>query len=139
MIRRMRHHLADDRIQLRRDVWIDIPNRRRWRIQPAGQRFDRIAFEWERQLTRETPEQRSAEAEDVGPNVHRARVAGLFRRHVVDRAQDRTWDSHPMPEMAGKSEIEEFGLIFARQHDVRRLDVAVNQSILVRFAQRLAI
>ena len=128
----------DDGVQLGRQV-----RRRRPAATAAAASSRRIristgvAVERERQLAGQAPVQRAAQAVDVGADVHRAGVAGLLRGHVVDRAQHRarlrSAASADVPR-TGRSRAAWPGPRGVTQ-DVRRLDVAVDQAVLVRLGQ----
>ena len=61
---------------------------------------------------------------------------GLFGGHVVEAAEHGAGVSQTaVPRMAGEAEIEQFRLAFRRQQNVRRLDVAVNELVLMHSAR----
>lgn len=80
--------------------------------------------------------QRAAERVDVGPGVDGVRVFGLFGGHVIGRADDDARPGElPVPGPTGEprqTEVQHFELPFRGQHQVLRLDVAVNHPVLVR-------
>src|SRR5207244_325519 len=77
----------------------------------------------------------AGQAADVGPHVRRAGVPGLLRGHEVDGPGDGPGDGLPVAEVAGQAEVEELGLVLAGEHDVGRLDVPVDEPVLVGLAQ----
>ncbi len=88
-------------------------------------------------------EQHAAEGPDVGPGVDVA-ARHLFRAHVArgpdDQADlgdrlDRLLAIGPDGRRLGQAEVDELHLARRRQHDVRRLEVAVNHTLGVGFLE----
>ena len=130
------HHALDNVFQLGGRSAAGHPHRSGggWSCVQHAARVD-VVFGWERQPARQAPEQRAAQAVDVGANIHRAGVAGLLRGHVVDGAQQGAGLCQAGVEASGQAEIEQLGLFFRRHQDVGRLDVAMDQVELVDLGQ----
>ena len=97
-------------------------------------------------------EEHDPEGPDVGPPVDRL-PAGLLRRHVGSGAEDEAGrgagvgerrglrqvgrrGARALPRL-GEAEVENLGLAVGGQLDVRRLEVAVDDALLVRLFERL--
>ena len=106
----------------------------------------RIALE--RTATGEHLVQHRAEGEDVASAIHRP-AFGLLGRHVGGRAENRSplgpqicrnRRRRVVPglrlDQLGQAEVHELRLAALREHDVRRLDVAVDDAGGVRGAER---
>ncbi len=85
-------------------------------------------------------EQHDSQCEKVGPRVERPSER-LFRRHVADGAERRpgrrylAWRRHVVlfprrngPEELGDAEVEDLDAIVVGNHDVRRLQISVQDS-----------
>ncbi len=94
----------------------------------------------ERRLPCRSLVQHRAEREQVGPEIERL-AAGLLGRHVGDRPDGgpgirqvgghrrriELAHAHRRPMQFGQAEIEHLRPPLRRDHDVRRLDIAVDQ------------
>ena len=104
----------------------------------VGEQRGRLLVPWEGHLTREALVQDTGERVLVGPAVH-ALARDLLGRHVVDRPHEvaRLRQAALRLSVLGKPEVREVGVIGPlrartdRHQDVRRLDVAVDQVLLV--------
>jgi hypothetical protein len=80
--------------------------------------------------------QDAAEREEVGARVHRISL-GLLRRHVGGRPEELSGGGEGRGLEAGDAEVHDLRLPVAEQHDVRGLDVAVDDLLRVRVVQGL--
>src|SRR5438067_924001 len=83
---------------------------------------------------------RAAQAVNIGTNVGVACVVGLLWGHVIRRAHDRAvgGQSGRWYQLAGharQSEIKDLHLPLRREHQVLRLDVAMDHAAFVRMLQ----
>ncbi len=124
------HHPAEHRVQPRGHLGAKGAG--------AGRRAEGGHHVGERGLPGERVEERAAEAEHVGPRVHRVRVAGLLRGHVPDRAELRAGAGDlVLARQPGQPEVEQLRLPVRGDEDVRRLDVAVDEVEPVRLDERV--
>ena len=93
----------------------------------------------ERALARDHLEQHDADRVDVGARVDRPAADRLLGRHVVRRADDDVGLRGVAADVAAQAreaEVEDADVIAGAQlladHDVRRLDVAVDDALRVR-------
>ena len=78
-----------------------------------------------------------AQGPEVGPGVDFV-AAGLFGRHVGDRPHGRSGLGQPgFAGQLGQSEIEDLGQAVRGDHDIARLDVAVDDAVFVGLGQSL--
>ena len=123
--------------QLRRQVGIQFLNRRRLLRGDGDHGFHGVAA-LPRQLAGAELVENAAQAEQVGPAVDLV-APGLLRRHVGGRADDHAQLRQPFVPLGrlGQAEIEDFHPAAGGgvQPDVGRLDVAVDQPVLVRRRQ----
>ena len=87
---------------------------------------------------------RTAQRVDVAAGVHLRRVGRLLRRDVVHRADDVTLAADHLalavdfPCHQGQAQVEHLGVVVGGDDDVRRLEVAVDQPLVVGVVQRQA-
>ncbi len=138
----LRHHPRHDRRQLRRRRRAPPSQRRRLR------RYVRLkdrknALPRERRGAGQQEIQRTPQAVDVRPHVGAGRVLRLLRRHVGRRPHHRpepgqVRDRLPLPPRLGQTEIEyldDMFLLLQAQHQVLRLDVAVDHPLFMGVLQ----
>jgi hypothetical protein len=110
---------------------------RRGRVGQHGQKGGRGAPGFERQSTGEHLVRDHAKGPHVRPSVD-LRTLCLLRRHVGDRADDGAGFRHlhhglrGVGNHLGEAEVENLYLAIARQHDVRGLQVAVDDAGMMR-------
>ncbi|MEM9365752.1 MAG: hypothetical protein AAGD07_07125 [Planctomycetota bacterium] len=104
---------------------------------------DALVRSGERRATHQHVIQRAAERVDVGADISRRRVEGLFRRHVLGRAQHRAVGGQThrfvLAGCLGQSKVEDLDLpltVFLEHHHVGRLDVAVDHLAFVGVLER---
>jgi len=142
LAREIGHRLEPLRVLLRHGP-LDRPIQPRRHIGPnladAGYRLVHVlhcdgdeGVALERNLAREQLVEHAPEGIDVGLFVDRL-PAGLLRRDVVARAHDRPGDRHPVDvDCMGDAEISDLRPPVAVEEDVLRLDVAVDEALVVR-------
>jgi len=133
--RRLGHHLLEEAVQLFGYVG-SLGSQRGDRALVMG--LDDLVGRLAR--VRRTPGQqvvkRASQPVDVGPSVDRVGVGGLLRGHVLDRAHGLAGTRHlfagrlggPEP---GEPQVENLQLPLLIHDQVRRLDVPVNQLVLM--------
>ena len=140
------HHPPDYDLQLLRDFIAKAADRGRRLVLPGHQLLDDRSILRERLLPGEEPVQRATQGVDVGANVDGACIASLLRRHVVDGAEQAECFRVATAAQPRQSEVEDLDLSVWRaaaevagvavgHQEVGRLDVAMNQAVLVRVAQ----
>ena len=96
----------------------------------------RQVFAREGLSTREHLVEDDAERKDVAAPVH-GRAGDLFGRHVVRRPEKLARRGQIRRSDLGDPEIRDLHLAVGRDHDVRRLDVAMDDSLAVSVVERL--
>ena len=139
----LRQAALDDAAKHRRHV---RGQRLRRRAQDGGGQLELVA-PLERQLAGRHLEQHDAERPDVAalvarpgraapPAACKASVpASHARRHRVARARHRIGDVRRQP--ARQAEVEHLGAAFGADHDVRRLQIAMDDAARVRVRERV--
>ena len=94
-----------------------------------------LPLDGKRRLAGQAPVQRAAQGVDVGADVHACGVLDLLRGHVVEGAQQHARLGHAGVKVPGQAEVEQLGLPFGRDADVGRLDVAMDEVVLVGLGQ----
>ena len=106
--------------------------RRERRLRPAVEQGARIG---KRRGAVAQVERRGAEPEHVGAPIERL-AAQRFGRHEAHRAAGVAGDELPDLLGHGDAEVAELGAELRRAEEVGRLDVAVQDAVLVRGVQR---
>ena len=138
LVRLMRHHLVHDANDLGRQVGQVLGDRHVPAADPLAQPLDRRRA-GERQLPRHQVIHGAAKAVDVAPPVDLA-ATRLLGRHVVDGAHRDAVGRGERRRGVGlhqdaESQVQDLDLPLAAQQDVRGLDVAVNDPLVVRVSQ----
>ncbi len=99
----------------------------------------RLAFEG--QLTRGHLEQHYTLGVDIGSQIDLGRAEALFRRHVIGRPDNRPRARQPAAgpvaaSHAGDAEIHHEGVTLLIDHNIGRLDVAMNHALAMGVVQR---
>ena len=139
---------ADDALQVGGRFRIELAQRGRLHGGDLGERLQR-RLTAEGALAGHRLEGDAAEGEDVRPRVDRL-AAGLLRRRVSGGADEHA-DARLVGDQLGRrlavgraqdelgqAEVEHFGVAVGRDHDVVRLEVAVDDAGLVRAGQGVA-
>ncbi len=121
--------------------------RRRLAVQDRGDDA-RLAVAGKRALARAHLVQQRAQREDVGARIHRARFE-LLGRHVLERADQHALRrdrrvarcaglaaENAFHRRAGQAEVQQLGA-GARQHDVGRLEIAMDHAVAMRPVERI--
>ena len=126
--------LADDAFDLLRETRSQLLHRPRLLVDD-GVEHGPFAVPAERKRPGGHLVEDDAERPDVGAGVD-VLARGLFGGHVGDRADGHPRDRHPgLAGQLGQAEVEDLGLSIGRDHDVARLDVAVDDAVLVGLGQ----
>ncbi len=123
---------CDHCIDCWRQPWIESRGARRRLVQHLHRHCQHVAAE--RPLARQQLEQHDAGGVEVGSRIC-CLAADLFGRHVAWRAQYQAGSSLLCRLDAGDAEITQLQAAGARDEDVGRLDVAMNNALVVRVGQ----
>ena len=127
----LRQHLHDDRRRRRGNTGIDLPGIGDRSGKQFVEDFDRIAAGI-RQPSRQHFIERGAEAVNVRPRIDSFRIPCLFRRKICRRAHHHIGLGHPgVRVLLRDPQIGEFDHPLFREHDVVRLDVAVDDLLFL--------
>src|SRR5665213_1852294 len=135
LLRRFRERLHDDRLEVRRNRFVEIRRRRYGAVHVLTRHLDRRVTN-ERRATGEHLVEDDAERVDIAATVDRSTL-GLFGREVRRGSHDRTFfgqlvfDRHRL----GDAEVGDLYLAIARDQNVARLDVAVNDTVAMRVTE----
>ena len=125
------HQLGDDRRQFRRHLRIERPNVGRRLLLVLDQLLEHGPAR-ERRPAGQHVEQRAAQRVQVAANVHVAGISGLLGTDVVERAQRHAALGQSVVAAAleppGQAHVDQLGAALRRQDDVRRLDVAMDDT-----------
>jgi hypothetical protein len=91
-------------------------------------------------MTSQQTVQGAAQAVQIGADVGCTRVFCLFGSAIIRRAHvgaglRKPFFGFPLADDLGQSEIQDLDLVFQRQHEVLRLDVAVDHAAVVGVLQ----
>ena len=133
----LRHRPLNGRLETRRHLWPPVANRRRRLVDVAHRDGDEV-LTGERHLAREQLVEDDTERVDVRVLVHTLALR-LLGRDVVGRPEHGPGLRHSVlhVERAGDAEVGHLRLAVAVQQDVLRLDVAVDEPLLVRERESL--
>jgi hypothetical protein len=137
LLRVLGHRLEHDRFQLDRDGPVPAP--RRGRFLEGDLAHDRLGVvAVVRGLQRQQLVERHAERIDVGAVVHGHPLGqGLLRTHVADRADQVAGHGHAGVTLhAGQAEVGDPQLAAPVDEQVGRLDVAMDDALVVGVLQR---
>ena len=122
-------------VQFGRGIGAGGAKRRRWCVRDRGHHRD-VVFAGKRQAAGDHLVEHDAERPDIGPHIA-ALADEMLRRHVGDGPDRRAGARQRRAAgQLGDAEVEELHLAAPRQHDVRRLDVAMNDVGVVRCRHR---
>ncbi len=126
---------ADDTVQFRRGIGTGTAKRRRCCVRDRGHHRD-LVFAGKRQAAGDHLVQHDAERPDIGPHIA-ALADEMLGRHVGDGADRRAGARQRRAAgQLGDAEVEDLHLAATREHDVRRLDVAMDDVGVVRGRDR---
>ena len=132
-------HARHERVERRRDAVAQRGDARRVLEHDLEQRRVHLGAR-ERRAPGEAVKEHAPERVDVGAGVDRADPAGLLGCHVERRPHDHAGRGERiLAVVLGDPEVDELGLLdrSVDQHDVRGLDVAVDDAPAVRRPERL--
>ncbi len=129
--------LQADRLQVAIDLRVEPPRRGRFAGEPPGQSLQRRVVGEGRPAGEEFVED-GPEGVDVGGGGQGAVAAGLFGGHVPRRADDQAGARQRLAaeQALGDAEVRQVRSPARVEQDVRRLQVAVQQAVLVRVVDR---
>jgi hypothetical protein len=131
----LRESLGQNRVELRRDVLRHVRDRGEILVDDlVGDRRQVLAgegFPVRQHLVEDDPERK-----DVAPAVHGS-AGHLLRGHVVRRAEELARRRQIRGGDLGDAEVRDLHLAVGGDHDVRRLDVAVDDPFPVGVVERL--
>ncbi len=138
-VARFRHHLAADEIDRAGDAGVGIARLGRGLCeQLAHDVVGRLALE--RGHTREALVESRAEAVDIVARIGHLGIARLLGAHVGGRAHEGTAQREAgvgIERLLGQAEVRQLRRAAQVQHDVVRLDVAVDDPVFLRHHERL--
>ncbi len=132
------HRLEADRLQVARNLVVELARRPRLVVQHLEQQHLSVAAE--RPLPGQQLVEDDPQAVDVGPAVGLVRFAArLLGRHVGRRAQELAVHGHRrfVGVVLGQAEVHQVRPTLRVELDVGRLDVAVNDPMPVGVVQRI--
>ena len=142
LVRLLGQHPIQHRGQLVGNVCVGLANRRHRLLHVGRHLLERasVVRPAKRRAAREQLIERAAEAVDVGPNVDRTAVGGLLGGHVIGRPHGLARARHLLPARllamkSGQAQVQHLQLSLGREHQVRRLHVAVDQPVFVGVLQ----
>ena len=128
VLRPFRHRFSDDPIERRWRCHRNLRRQRRFGVQ--GLVHDRRHAAFERTFAGQQLVEQDTGGINIGPRIDHL-SHDLFRGHVSGRAQHGARLRHRGAFDSGDTEIGDFSLALAREHDVGRLDIAMHHAAVV--------